>query len=72
VYDTAIVTTDVPYGTKGFIVMRKGGDASVYKEGQAVSAGWPDAATFQANVGLKTGDAEGTPSVGDPANILEL
>ena len=30
----------VPYGTKGFIVIHKGGDAAVFKEGQATAAGW--------------------------------
>ena len=27
----------VPYGTNGFIVMHKGGDGAVFKEGQATS-----------------------------------
>ena len=27
-YDTALAATDVPYGTKGFITVKKGGDAS--------------------------------------------
>ena len=38
VYDTAIGgTRDVPYGTKGFVVMRKGGDGAVFKAGQAMT-----------------------------------
>jgi prepilin-type N-terminal cleavage/methylation domain-containing protein len=72
VYDTPIVGTDVPYGTKGFIVMRKGGDGAVFKSPQAVDTGWPNAPTFQSSVGLKTGDTEGTPTANDPANILKL
>ena len=73
IYDTAIVGTDVPYGTKGFIVMRKGGDGAVFKSGQAVDTpGWPNAATFQSSVGLKTGDVEGTPTANDPAGVLKL
>jgi hypothetical protein len=72
VYDNAIVGTDIPYGTKGFIVMRKGGDGAVFKSGQAVAAGWPDPATFQSSVGLKTGDLEGTPTANDPTNVLKL
>ena len=28
VYDTALSATDVPYGTKGFVTIQKGGDAS--------------------------------------------
>jgi hypothetical protein len=72
VYDTAIVGTAVPYGTKGFIVMRKGGDGAVFKAGQADDTGWTNAATFQSSVGLKTGDVEGTPSANDPAGVLKL
>src|SRR5437764_13438916 len=30
VYDTALLTAAVPYGTKGFITIKKGGDAAVY------------------------------------------
>jgi prepilin-type N-terminal cleavage/methylation domain-containing protein len=71
VYDTAIVAGSVPYGTKGFIVMRKGGDGAVFKEGQATTAGWADANTFQSNVGQKTGDGPGAPTVGDPAGFLQ-
>jgi hypothetical protein len=72
VYDTAIVTAPppVPYGTKGFIVMHKGGDGAVFKSGQADTTGWPDVQAFQSNVGLKTGDAPGTPTVGDPGAVM--
>ncbi len=42
VYDTAIVGTDVPYGTKGFVVMRKGGDGAVFKSTQGIDGGWPN------------------------------
>ena len=70
VYDTAIAGGAVPYGTKGFIVMHKGGDGAVFKSGQAAQGGWADAQTFQSNVGLKTGDAPGAPSVGDPAAVM--
>ena len=72
VYDTAIVTAPapVPYGTKGFIVMHKGGDGAVFKSGQADTTGWPDLQAFQSNVGLKTGDAPGTPTAGDPGAVM--
>jgi len=68
----AIVGTDVPYGTKGFVVMRKGGDGAVFKGGQAKDTDWPNAPTFQSSVGLKTGDTEGNPTANDPANVLKL
>ena len=72
VYDTAILPGAVPYGTKGFIVMRKGGDGAVYKDRQATDAAgaWPSPAVFQSSVGLKTGDPEGTPSTGEAAGII--
>ena len=34
-YDTQLPVTGVPYGDKGFVVMRKGGDASVFRKNQA-------------------------------------
>ena len=71
VYGTGLVSTDIPYGSKGFVVMRKGGDGAVYKSGQATTAGWPDAQTFQSQIGLRHGDPEGTPGAGDPANVLK-
>ena len=70
VYDNALTAAGVPYGTKGFIVMRKGGDGAVFKSGQAVEGNWPTPAVFQSSVGFKTGDTEGTPSAGEAAAII--
>ena len=70
IYNTDLLATDVPYGTKGFIVMHKGGDAVVFKQGQATQAGgWPDVVTFQTQVGMMPGDVEGTIGA-EPANVL--
>jgi len=66
VYDTALSTTAVPYGTKGFVTIRKGGDAAVFRVGQAVDTGWTNGTSFQNAIGSKVGDASGTPSAGDP------
>jgi prepilin-type N-terminal cleavage/methylation domain-containing protein len=66
-YNTALVGTDAPYGTKGFITIRKGGDAAIYRGGQAQSAGWPNPTQFQNSVGAKATDPVGGPTVGDPA-----
>lgn len=66
VYNTALLPAPVPYGTKGFITIRKGGDASIFRVGQATAAGWTSGTLFQNSVGAKPGDPEGTPSVGDP------
>jgi prepilin-type N-terminal cleavage/methylation domain-containing protein len=67
VYNTAVVGGTIPYGTKGFIVMHKGGDGAVFKNGQAVDTGWPNVEAFRSNVGVKT---TGTFDPGDPANTL--
>jgi hypothetical protein len=67
VYDTAINPVAVPYGVKGFITIRKGGDAAVFRVGQAVLGGWSNGTAFQNSVGYKPGDGSGTPTAGDPA-----
>ena len=73
VYNTAIGAPNpvVPYGTKGFVVMHKGGDAAILKAGQATAGGWADCNTFQSNVGLITGGTPGDCSgTADPAGTL--
>jgi hypothetical protein len=71
VYDTTIVGGAVPYGTKGFVVIRKGGDGAVFKPGQATVSGWGnDQTKFQSNVGLKHGDTPGTVTPNDPGGTL--
>jgi hypothetical protein len=65
-YDTALTSTDSPYGSRGFITIKKGGDAAIYRVGQAVDTGWANPTQFQNSVGQKPTDAVGTPSGGDP------
>jgi prepilin-type N-terminal cleavage/methylation domain-containing protein len=66
VYDSPLTATSVPYGTKGFITIKKGGDASIYRVGQAEVTGWQGNQTvFQNNVGFKPTDTVGTVSAGD-------
>jgi type II secretory pathway pseudopilin PulG len=74
VYDTALAAGGTPYGQKGFITIKKGGDAAVYRSGQAtnVNPPWTDGYQFQNGVGLKTGDPVGTPSVGDPGTVYKF
>lgn len=70
VYNTALVSTATPYGDKGFVVMRKGGDAGTFKKNQATaSSAATGATTYQATVGRMTGDAEGT-LASDTGNFL--
>ena len=77
-YDTALVsssgsppTPNNPFGDKGFIVQRKGGDAAILRPNNAVAgAGASGTASFEAQVGKKPGEAQGTVSAGDPAGFL--
>ncbi len=74
VYNTALVAAvggvpNNPFGQKGFIVQRKGGDASVLRANNAIDGG--NIPQFEAQVGKKPGEAQGTASQGDPANILK-
>jgi prepilin-type N-terminal cleavage/methylation domain-containing protein len=65
-YNTALAGTDSPYGSRGFITIKKGGDASIYRVGQAQAAGWPNATAFQNSVGARAQDPVGSPGTGDP------
>ena len=65
-----------PYGAKGFITIKKGGDAAVFRSGQAVNTPpqWPNAIAFQNAIGLKGGtggDPVGTVSPNDPAVVFK-
>ncbi|CAN5594304.1 hypothetical protein BH18VER1_BH18VER1_04660 [soil metagenome] len=61
VYNTALSPTAVPYGDKGFVVMRKGGDAGTFKKNQALAAtGTTGAASYQSTIGRLPGDTDGT------------
>ena len=68
-YNTTLdnVTT-APFGDKGFIVQRRGGDASILRKNNAVAGA--NGAIFQGTVGKKIGDADGTVTNGDGANLL--
>ena len=68
-YNTALPGGTTPYGTKGFIVVRKGGDAIVLKEGQAQAAGWPGNIQFQNGVGMMPGDTVNTIGT-EPGTVL--
>jgi prepilin-type N-terminal cleavage/methylation domain-containing protein len=72
VYNTALAGASSPYGTKGFIVMHKGGDGATFTETQATLAGWGGAANtvkFQQQVGTMPGDAEGTLGTEGATNV---
>ena len=68
-YDSALEATAAPYGDKGFVVQRKGGDAAVLKKNNAtVTTG--QESTFQSVVGKKPGEADGTVTAGDSTVAL--
>ena len=57
-YNTALSATIAPYADKGFVVMRKGGDGSVFRKNQATQANTGgDLAKFQNAIGTLTGNA---------------
>lgn len=68
-YDTALNATAAPYADKGFVVQRKGGDASLLQKNNAVATGGQET-TFQSVVGKKPGEADGTVTVGDSTVAL--
>jgi prepilin-type N-terminal cleavage/methylation domain-containing protein len=72
-YDTALATVNSPYGDKGFVVIRKGGDGSVLRKNNATATSGPTgAATYESTVGKKPGEAQGTVTAGDPTGVLKF
>jgi prepilin-type N-terminal cleavage/methylation domain-containing protein len=63
VYNNALTGAGVPFADKGFIVQRKGGDASIYRKNSATAATATggDGAKFQGLVGKLVGDPDGGP-----------
>lgn len=69
-YNTTLqAVTTAPFGDKGFIVQRKGGDASILRKNNAVAAAG-QAAVFQGTVGKQIGDPDGTVTAEKAANLL--
>jgi hypothetical protein len=68
-YNTALTETGAPYGDKGFVVQRKGGDAALLKKNNAIVTTGQET-TFQSVVGKKPGEADGTVTAGDSAVAL--
>lgn len=68
-YNTALAAANTPYGDKGFIVQRKGGDALMLRKAQAVAGA--DGTAFQTAVGRVPGDTDGTPG-SETNNVLTV
>jgi len=70
-YDTALPTNTNPFGDKGFIVQRKGGDASILRKNNAtVALSGGNQSIFQSTVGKQLSDADGTVTAEVPGNLL--
>jgi type II secretory pathway pseudopilin PulG len=50
VYDTELNPGSVPFGDAGFVIVRKSGDAGVYKKHQATPAGFESVQKFQTDI----------------------
>ena len=59
VYNKELDPKAAPYGDKGFVVLRKGGDAGTFKKNQAVKGSMKEEA-YQSTIGKLPGDADGT------------
>ena len=70
-YGTNLTSNAVPFGDAGFVVVRKSGDAGVYKKSQATPAGYDNnQVRFQTEIGALPGAAEGIVSPGDGTAAL--
>jgi prepilin-type N-terminal cleavage/methylation domain-containing protein len=70
-YDTALTSTTSPFGDKGFVVVRKGGDATILRRNNAVATSGQEGA-FQSSVGKRPGDADGASGVSPGDNSQDL
>ena len=70
-YDTSVDPAVSPFGDKGFIVQRKGGDASILRKNNAslASSGQSDS-IFQSTVGKKVNDIDGTVTAEAATDLL--
>lgn len=70
-YNTRLDPASVPFGDKGFVVIRKRGDAGVYGRNQATVSDWGnDVAEFKSKIGRLVGEEEGAVPSGDGAASL--
>ena len=71
IYNIPLDPASVPFGDKGFVVIRKRGDAGVYARNQGTVSDWGnDAAQFQSKIGRLAGTPEGAVPSGDGAMAL--
>ncbi len=61
IYNTALTPATSPFGDKGFVVIRKGGDCLSLRKNNALASNYPNVAAFQSAVGKLVGDLDGGP-----------
>jgi len=70
-YDTALTSATAPFGDKGFVVVRKGGDASILRKNNAIATSGQEAA-FQSSVGKRPGYTDGASGINPGDNSQDL
>lgn len=71
VYDTTLSPDAVPFGDAGFVVIRKSGDAGVYKPNLAIPAGFDNnVEKFQTDIGALPDATKGAVTPGDAGTTL--
>jgi len=71
VYDTPLDPNTDPFGDAGFVVVRKSGDAGVYKKGQATPDGFDkNVSRFQTEIGALPGAETGKVTPCDASTAL--
>ena len=70
-YDTVLTSASSPFGDKGFVIIRKGGDAAILRKNNATAVSGQEPA-FQSSVGKRPGDADGSGGVTQGDNSQSL
>src|SRR5713226_386784 len=69
-YNAALSPTVSPFGDKGFVVIRKGGDCLSLRKNNALASNYPNPSAYQSAVGKLTGDVDGTLGTESAALVL--
>jgi type II secretory pathway pseudopilin PulG len=71
IYGTVLNSNEIPFGDAGFVVVRKSGDAGVYKRAQATLEGFDNnPERFQSEIGGLPGAAKESVTAGDGTTVL--
>jgi len=72
VYNETPTATAAPYGDKGFVVIRKGGDASTFRKNQATVTNYGnDGAKFKAAIGRMPADPDEKTVTAETGKVLK-